>query len=87
MSINYADKLSRMLTLCAGHFWPHGHFVNKRGRGSLVAATYQIQDSRSSDFRQAVLSPLLGLTISDKSKSFPNNDIGKLATTPGGHIS
>ena len=43
------------------------------------------QDFRSSDFRQEVLSFLLDLAISDKNKSFTNNDIGKLVTPHGGH--
>ena len=25
-----------------GHFWPHGHNLNKLGRGLLGDATYQI---------------------------------------------
>ena len=43
------------------------------------------QGSRASDFRQEVLSFLLGLAISDK-KSFTNIDIEKLVTPPGGYI-
>ena len=43
------------------------------------------QGSRASDFRQEVLSFLLGLAIADK-KSFTNIDIEKLVTPPGGHI-
>ena len=34
--INYVDKINRMLTP-----WPHGHIVNKRGRGPLAYATYK----------------------------------------------
>ena len=41
------------------------------------------QGSRASDFRQEVLSFLLGLAISDK---FTNIDIEKLVTPSGGHI-
>ena len=40
------------------------------------------QGSGASDFRQEVLSFLLGLAIPDKK----NIDIEKLATPPGGHI-
>ena len=43
------------------------------------------QGSRASDFRQEVLSFLLGLAISDKKKSFTNIDIEKLVTPPCGH--
>ena len=44
------------------------------------------QGSGASDFRQEVLSFLLGLAILDK-KSFGNYiDIEKLVTPPGGHI-
>ena len=42
------------------------------------------QGSRASDFRQEVLSFLLGLAISDK--KITNIDIEKLVTPPGGHI-
>ena len=51
----------------------------------LLMLHTKYQGSRASDFRQEVLSFLLGLAISVK-KSFTNIDIEKLATLPGGHI-
>ena len=31
-----------LVTPGAGQFWPHGHYLNKFGRGPHVDATYQI---------------------------------------------
>ena len=57
--------------------------MNKDGRGLLADATYP----NAIDFRQEVLSFILGLAISDKKKqSFANINIEKLVTPPGGHI-
>ena len=42
------------------------------------------QGSRASDFRQEVLSFLLGLAISDKKITYI--EIEKLVTSPGGYI-
>ena len=57
--------------------------MNKHGRGLLVDGTFQIFGTRSSDFREKELSPLLGLVILNL-KSFTSIDIRKRAPPPGG---
>ena len=42
VSINYVDKINRMLTLWTGPFMADKHIVNKNGRVSLADATCQI---------------------------------------------
>ena len=44
--------------------------MNTHGRGPLPDATYK-KSSKSTDFSQEVLSPLLGPAVSDKKKRFP----------------
>ena len=48
-----------MLTLCAGPFWPHGHIVNKDGRGPLADATMYIPGR--TDVRRTSLSLKRGI--------------------------